>query len=171
MSATIWITGLPSAGKTTLAMAIESALVEAGRPVVCLDGDVMRSGLCADLGFSMPDRRENVRRVACVARLLADAAVISVCALVSPLREHRALARSLHEGVGFIEVFADTPLAECERRDSNGLYGRARRGMFDGLTGVDTPYERPLTPDVHLAAPWEVDAAAASVIARLPTGG
>lgn len=168
MSATVWITGLPSAGKTTLAIAIESALADAGQPVVRLDGDAVRSGLCSDLGFSVPDRRENVRRVACVARLLADSAVISVCALVSPLREHRALARSLHDGVGFVEVFADTPLAECERRDSSGLYERARGGTLVGLTGVDAPYEPPLVPEVHLVAPWDVGAAAANVIGLLP---
>jgi adenylyl-sulfate kinase len=148
--ATVWLTGLPCSGKSTLAALLEARLIEAGRAAYRLDGDNLRHGLNSDLGFSAADRSENVRRAGHVARLFADAGVIAVVCLISPYSADRALARSLHEqaGLPFLEVFVDAPVEECERRDAKGLYARARRGELKGFTGVDDPYERPEAPDL-----------------------
>jgi bifunctional enzyme CysN/CysC len=151
--ATLWFTGLPASGKSTIAAALEERLVAAGVPAYRLDGDNLRHGLNADLGFSAADRAENVRRTAHAALLLADAGVVAIPSLVSPYRADRELARSVHAdaGIAFLEVFVDTPLEECERRDPKGLYARARAGEVTGFTGVDDPYEPPDRPDVVLA--------------------
>ncbi len=151
--ATVWLTGLPASGKSTLAGAIEDRLRQAGRAACVLDGDDLRRGLSADLGFGAADRDENVRRAAHVARLLAAAGVVAVVALVSPYRAARAAARELHEDAGltFIEVHLDTPLELCEERDPKGLYARARHGELSDMTGVDDPYEPPQDPDLALA--------------------
>jgi len=150
--ATVWLTGLSGSGKSTVAVALERRLVEAGRPAYLLDGDNLRHGLNRDLEFTDEDRAENVRRVGEVARLLADAGVVAVAPLISPFRAGRAAARAAHEQVGlrFLEVFVDTPIEECERRDPKGLYARARRGELTGFTGVDSPYEAPEDPDLVL---------------------
>jgi adenylyl-sulfate kinase len=150
--ATVWLTGLSGSGKSTVAVLLERRLVEAGRPAYLLDGDNLRHGLNRDLGFSDEDRVENVRRVGEVARLLADAGVVAVAPLISPFRKGRAEARAAHEAVGlpFLEVFVDTPIEECERRDPKGLYAKARRGELRGFTGVDSPYEAPEHPDLVL---------------------
>jgi len=150
--ATVWLTGLSGSGKSTVAVELERQLVAAGRAAYLLDGDNLRHGLNGDLGFSAADRDENVRRVAHVARLLADAGVVAIVPLISPYREARDLARRLHEAAGlpFVEVFVDTPLAECERRDPKGLYARARAGELQGMTGIDDPYEPPLSPELVL---------------------
>lgn len=149
---TIWLTGLSGSGKSTLAREVESQLVDAGRAAYVLDGDNLRHGLNADLGFGQAARDENVRRTAEVARLFADAGVVVVVALVSPYRAARAAARALHvdAGLAFIEVHVDTPLDECRRRDPKGLYAAHDAGELAGLTGVDDPYEPPLAPDLHL---------------------
>jgi adenylyl-sulfate kinase len=149
---TIWFTGLPASGKSTTAFAVEAALQEQGRPAYVLDGDNVRHGLCADLGFTAADRRENVRRVAEVARLFADAGTVAIVALISPERDGREAARATHAeaGLPFLEVYMDTPLDVCERRDPKGLYAKARSGRLQGLTGLDAPYEPPLAPDVVL---------------------
>jgi bifunctional enzyme CysN/CysC len=157
--ATIWMTGLPAAGKSTLAAGVERALVARGRPALRLDGDNLRHGLTGDLGFEAADRAENVRRTAHAARLLAEASVVAVVALVSPYAADRALARRIHEqaAIPFIEVFVDTPLEECERRDPRGLYEQARRGELPGFTGVSDPYEAPGHAEVTLRpAPLDV---------------
>ncbi|MCE5290771.1 MAG: adenylyl-sulfate kinase [Nocardiaceae bacterium] len=148
--ATIWFTGLPASGKSTIAVALERALVEAGRPAYLLDGDNVRHGLSDDLGFSPGDRAENIRRVGHLTRLFADAGFIALASLVSPLESDRAIARALNHAarLPFIEVHVATPVEECERRDPKGLYARARRGELKGLTGVDAPYERPENPDL-----------------------
>jgi bifunctional enzyme CysN/CysC len=146
----IWLTGLPGAGKTTLASALEQRLREQGRPTCVLDGDSLRTGLCRDLGFSEADRIENVRRVAEVARLMVDAGLTVMVALVSPFRAQRRLARQLLSDGEFIEVFIDTPLEECERRDPKGMYARARKGKLKNFTGIDSRYERPENPDVRI---------------------
>jgi bifunctional enzyme CysN/CysC len=148
--ATVWLTGLPAAGKSTTAMALEQALVARGRLAYHLDGDELRAGLRQDLGFSLTDREENVRRVAAVARILADTGVIAIVSLISPYRKGRASARRLHEdgGLPFLEVHLATPLEVCEQRDPKGLYARARRGEISGLTGLDAPYETPREPDL-----------------------
>lgn len=146
----IWLTGLPGAGKTTLASALEQRLREQGRATCILDGDSLRTGLCRDLGFSEADRIENVRRVAEVAKLMVDAGLTVMVALVSPFHEQRRMARQLLSDGEFIEVFVDTPLEECERRDPKGMYARARRGQLKDFTGVGSRYERPEHPDVRV---------------------
>jgi bifunctional enzyme CysN/CysC len=150
--ATIWFTGLPASGKSTVAVAVERALVESGRVAYLLDGDNLRHGLSDDLGFSPGDRAENVRRVGHLTRLLADAGVVALASLVSPLKSDREIARTLSEAakLPFIEVYVATPLSECEKRDPKGLYARARKGEVTGLTGVDAPYEPPENPDLVL---------------------
>ena len=136
--ATVWLTGLPASGKSTIAVALEHALVDAGRFAYLLDGDNIRHGLSGDLGFDPASRSENIRRVAHVARLFADAGAVAVVSLVSPFREDRDAARALHDeaGLPFVEVFVDTPVEECARRDPKGLYARARAGRLTGLTGA-----------------------------------
>jgi adenylyl-sulfate kinase len=150
--ATVWLTGLPASGKSTVAAAVEARLLAEGRPAYVLDGDNLRHGLNGDLGFSAEDRKENVRRTAEVAALMADAGVTVLVALVSPYRVDRAAARAVHEryGAPFLEVWISTPLEECERRDPKGLYARARAGELSGMTGVDDPYEPPEAPDLEV---------------------
>lgn len=146
----IWLTGLSGAGKSTLASALHARLRASGLQVSVLDGDALRRGLCKDLGFGGGDRMENVRRVAEVARLMADAGLTTIVSLISPFRADRLLARKLFEPGTFIEVFVDAPLQECERRDPKGLYARVRRGEISNFTGIDSPYEAPETPEIHL---------------------
>ncbi len=146
---TLWFTGLSGSGKSSVAVEVERQLLAAGRPAYLLDGDNLRFGLNGDLGFSAADRDENVRRVAHVARLFADAGVIAIVPLISPYRAARQLARSLHEAadVSFAEIFVDTPLEICEQRDPKGLYAKARAGEITGMTGIDDPYEAPVDPE------------------------
>jgi bifunctional enzyme CysN/CysC len=171
LGATVWLTGLSGSGKSTVAVAAERVLVAAGRPAYVLDGDNLRHGLNADLGFSAADRAENVRRVGHVAALLADAGVVALVPLVSPYRVDRDLVRALHEeaGLPFAEVFVDTPLELCEQRDPKGLYRKARAGELTGFTGIDDPYEAPTAPELVLR-PDDGDAAAMAerVLALLP---
>ena len=150
--ATVWLTGLPAAGKSTIGRAIEERLVRAGRPAYLLDGDNLRHGLNGDLGFDETARAENVRRTAHVARLLAECGAVALVSLVSPYAADRELAATLHakEELPFLEVFVSTPLAQCEQRDPKGLYARARAGELQGLTGLGAPYEAPTAPDVVL---------------------
>lgn len=149
---TVWITGLPAAGKTTLAVAIQTRLSHNGVAAHVLDGDTLRHGLNADLGFSREDRLENVRRVSEVARVLGAAGVVAIVAVVSPHLEGRARAREMHTAaqLGFLEVWLATPLTECERRDPKGLYAGARAGEVHHLTGVDDPYEPPTDAELEL---------------------
>jgi len=149
---TVWLTGLSASGKSTIAVELERRLVAAGRPAYLLDGDNLRHGLNADLGFGAPDRAENVRRVGEVARLFADAGVVAVASLISPYRADRDRVRAAHEAAGlpFLEVFVDTPLDVCEARDPKGMYAKARAGEIRGFTGVDDPYETPRAPDLVL---------------------
>lgn len=170
--ATIWITGLPASGKSTVAGALERLLVDRGQPAYRLDGDNLRHGLNGDLGFDPVDRAENVRRTAHAARLLADAGVIVLASLVSPYRVDRAAARAIHEDqdIPFLELLVDTPLALCERRDPKGLYARARRGDLQGMTGIDDPYEAPSAPDLAIQ-PAPLRTQVAEVMALLNTRG
>jgi bifunctional enzyme CysN/CysC len=158
---TVWLTGLSASGKSSVAVELERRLVASGRPAYLLDGDNLRHGLNADLGFGATDRAENVRRVGEVAKLLADAGVVSIVSLVSPYRADRDLARAAHDEVGlpFVEVFVDTPLAVCEARDPKGMYAKARAGEITGFTGIDDPYEAPASPDL-LLRPEDGDPAA-----------
>jgi bifunctional enzyme CysN/CysC len=162
------MTGLPASGKSTIAVAVEQALLDRRRAAYLLDGDNLRHGLNGDLGFSAEDRAENVRRVGEVSRLLADAGIVALVSVVSPYAADRDRARELHarHRLAFFEVFVDTPLDECERRDPKGLYARARAGELTGMTGVDAPYERPQGPDLALR-PLEqsVEQSAAAVLA------
>lgn len=146
----VWFTGLSGAGKTTLAMALEEKLHVAGRHVYLLDGDNIRHGINSDLGFSAQDRIENIRRVAEVAHLMVDAGLIVLVALISPFREDRLKARSLFGPGEFIEIFVDASLDVCEHRDIKGLYAKARRGELRDFTGIDSPYEAPLEPEVRV---------------------
>ncbi len=159
--ATIWFTGLPGAGKSTIAGAVEERLVTAGRPAFLLDGDNLRHGLNGDLGFDEQARCENVRRTAHVARLFAEAGTVALVSLVSPYGCDREVASELHAAhdLHFIEVFVDAPLEVCEERDPKGLYARARAGEITGMTGVDAPYQPPVQPDLVLRSSAEsVDA-------------
>jgi len=167
--ATIWLTGLPASGKSTIACAVEERLIEAGRSAYRLDGDNLRHGICGDLGFTRADREENVWRVGQVARLFADAGTVALVSLVSPYTGDRERVRQLHErdGLAFVEVFVDTPATECARRDPKGLYAKARAGELNGLTGVDDPYERPPAPELVLTPHLCVEEAADAVLAAL----
>ena len=150
--ATIWFTGLPASGKSTVAVAVERALVESGDVAYLLDGDNIRHGLSDDLGFTAGDRAENIRRVGHLTRLFADAGVVALASLVSPLKSDREIARALSDAakLPFIEVYICTSVEECEKRDPKGLYARARAGELTGLTGIDAPYEPPENPDLAL---------------------
>ncbi len=152
--ATLWFTGLPGAGKSTVAAAVEERLLSIGRPAFMLDGDNLRHGLNGDLGFDEAARAENVRRTAHVARLLAEAGTVALVSLVSPYAADRQAAATLHaaEALEFLEIFVDVPLEVCEKRDPKGLYARARAGELAGMTGVGAPYEAPAEPDLTLDA-------------------
>jgi bifunctional enzyme CysN/CysC len=169
---TLWLTGLSGAGKSSVAMLVERKLLEKGVPAYVLDGDNLRHGLNADLGFSMADRAENLRRLAHVATLLADSGQVVLVPAISPLSEHRELARQVHADAGFefFEVFCDTPIEECERRDAKGLYAKARAGEITHFTGIDSPYQRPKNPDVRLTPDRSLDEMAQSVIDVLQLG-
>jgi adenylyl-sulfate kinase len=149
---TVLLTGLPASGKSTTAVALERRLVDSGQSAYLLDGDNIRHGLSEDLGFSPGDRSEHICRVGQVARLLADSGTIAVLSLISPLAADREHLRKAHEqaNLPFIEVFIDTPVHECERRDPKGLYARARAGEIKGFTGVDAPYEPPERPELRV---------------------
>ena len=167
--ATVWFTGLSGAGKSTIANALAEDLLAARRPAYLLDGDNVRHGLNADLGFSAADRAENVRRIGEVARLMADAGLVVLVPVISPYRADRDRARAIHAAadLAFVEVFVDTPLELCERRDPKGLYARARAGELIGMTGIDDPYEPPEHPDVVLT-PSDLAVQVAAVLAALP---
>ncbi len=172
--ATVWLTGLPAAGKSTIGRAIEERLVRAGRPAYLLDGDNLRHGLNGDLGFDEAARAENVRRTAHVARLLAECGAVALVSLVSPYAADRELAATLHakEELPFLEVFVSTPLAQCEQRDPKGLYARARAGELQGLTGLGAPYEAPAAPDVVLGIHGEaIETAVDRVLEALTARG
>ncbi|WP_241387140.1 adenylyl-sulfate kinase [Rhodococcus sp. CH91] len=169
--ATVWLTGLSASGKSTVAVELERKLIAEGIPAYRLDGDNLRHGLNADLGFGPEDRAENVRRVGAVAQLMADAGLVAICALISPYREDRDRVRRHHEeaGIPFYEVFVDTPLAECEARDPKGMYARARAGEITRFTGVDDPYEPPREPEMVLRPRDGTPAAKAALIVQLLT--
>ena len=168
--ATVWLTGLPASGKSTIAVALERQLVSSGQAAYLLDGDNIRHGLSDDLGFAPGDRAENVRRVGQVARLFADAGVVAVVSLVSPLRSDREVPRQLHDAaeLPFIEVHVDTSVEECAKRDPKGLYARARAGEIKGFTGVDAPYEAPQDPEIRVdTAEVDIGAAVARILQAL----
>jgi bifunctional enzyme CysN/CysC len=146
----LWLTGLSGSGKSTIANQAEKLLFAAGRHTYLLDGDNVRHGLNRDLGFTAADRVENIRRVAETAKLMVDAGLIVITSFISPFRAEREMARALFETGEFVEVFIDTPLAECEKRDPKGLYHKARQGGIKNFTGYDSPYEAPGQPELHI---------------------
>jgi len=166
---TVWFTGLSGSGKSSVAVLVEQSLLEHGCPAYILDGDNLRHGLNGDLGFAMADRAENLRRLSHVATLMADAGLTVLVPAISPLEEHRELARKVHSeaGIEFFEVFVDTPLADCELRDPKGLYARARAGEITHFTGIDSPYQRPKNPDLRLTPDHTVDELARQVVELL----
>ena len=149
---TLWLTGLSGSGKSTVAVALEHALIQRGHLAYRLDGDNVRHGLNANLGFSAQDRQENIRRIGEVAKLFADAGVITISSFISPYQSDRDQVRKIHEDAGlkFLEVFINTPIEVCESRDPKGLYKKARAGEIKGFTGIDDPYETPSNPEIDL---------------------
>lgn len=146
----IWFTGLSASGKSTIAGALEEILTQQGYHTYLLDGDNVRHGLCKDLGFSDDDRKENIRRVGEVAKLASDAGLISLAAFISPFQADRQIVRDILPEGEFIEVFVDTPIDVCRDRDPKGLYEKADRGEIKQFTGIDSPYEEPENPEVHI---------------------
>lgn len=164
---TVWLTGLPSAGKTTVGRALAQRLRADGHRVEILDGDLVREHLTADLGFSRADRDENVRRIGFVAHLLSRNGVVAVCSVISPFRAARDELRALHEG-RFFEVHVAAPIDVCAERDVKGLYAKQRSGAISGLTGVDDPYEAPLAPELILPTHSQsLDQSVAMLVAAL----
>jgi len=170
--ATLWFTGLSGSGKSTVAFALEQALLARGVATYVLDGDNVRHGLNADLGFAPDDRAENVRRVGHVARLFHDAGLVVLASFISPYRADRDAVRALHPEGGFHEVFVDTPIEVCEARDVKGLYARARAGEIDGFSGVSAPYEAPDAPELRLdTSTLALDACVDAALAHLAAAG
>jgi len=160
----IWLTGLSGSGKSTIARSLESQLVGHGHLAYVLDGDNVRHGLNSDLGFSPADREENIRRIGELARLFADAGIITIAAFISPYRTGRQQARRTVGPERFIETYVDVSLDECERRDPKGLYKQARAGEVADFTGIDAPYEPPENPEVRITAAQATPAEAAGII-------
>jgi len=161
----VWLTGLSGSGKSTIAAAVERELFSASHFVVLLDGDNVRTGLCGDLGFSLEDRKENIRRIAETAKLFVAAGAQVLCSFVSPTREIRSMAKNIIGADDFYEVFVNTPLEVCEARDVKGLYAKARAGEIKGFTGIDSPYEAPENPFLDLkTADQTVEASAGEVV-------
>ena len=168
----LWLTGLPAAGKSTIADRVEQKLQALGRRTYLLDGDNVRHGLSRDLGFTDRDRVENIRRVAEVAKLMVDAGLIVIVSFISPFRSERRMARELMEKGEFLEIFVDAPLEVCEARDPKGLYAKARRGDLANFTGIDSPYEPPENPDLRIdTTELSPEAAADEVLRALQAGG
>jgi len=171
---TLWLTGLSGSGKSTIGVALEKALVMRGVLAYRLDGDNVRHGLNANLGFSADDREENIRRVGEVAKLFADAGVVTISSFISPYQRDRDQVRVLHEeaGLSFLEVFIDTPIEVCEQRDPKGLYKKARAGEIKGFTGIDDPYETPQRPEVHIKTDSQsIEASADQLVEALRAHG
>ncbi|MEL6347527.1 MAG: adenylyl-sulfate kinase [Myxococcota bacterium] len=168
----VWLTGLSGSGKSTIARRTEQLLLERGVHAYALDGDNVRMGLNRDLGFAPEDRTENIRRIGEVAKLFADATVITITAFISPYRKDRKAARDIMPEGEFIETFVDTPLDVCEQRDPKGLYVKARKGIIKGFTGIDAPYEAPEDAEITLnTVDNDANACAQQIIAYLEANG
>jgi adenylylsulfate kinase len=171
-SCVLWFTGLSGSGKSTLAHAVEEALHQQGCRTFVLDGDNVRHGLCGDLGFSVADRSENIRRIAETAKLFTEAGIIAMTAFISPFRTDRDRARSLFPHGDFIEIYCAADLPVCESRDVKGLYQRARAGEVKEFTGISSPYEAPLAPELRMATGnLPLEACVAQVLALLHARG
>mgnify|MGYP000689963934 CR=1 FL=1 len=149
-SKVLWLTGLSGSGKSTIAEALEKKLFEAGYFPQVLDGDNIRSGINSNLGFSVEDRQENIRRIAEIAKLYLHSGVVTINSFISPTRAIRQLAKDTIGAADFVEIYINTPLEICESRDVKGLYKKARKGEIKGFTGIDSPYEAPLQPDLEI---------------------
>ena len=149
-SKVLWFTGLSGSGKSTLAVAVERALFEQGKFAQILDGDNIRNGINSNLGFTVEDRRENIRRISEVAKLYLSSGIITICSFISPTRAIRSMARDIVGANDFVEIFIDTPIAICEARDVKGLYKKARAGEIKNFTGIDSPYEAPINPAIRI---------------------
>lgn len=170
--AVVWFTGLSGSGKSTVARRVEQLLLEAGRPVYVLDGDNIRFGLNKDLGFSPKDRTENIRRIGEVAKLFADACVITLTAFISPYRADRDQVRALMPEGTFVECYVNTPIEICEQRDPKGLYKKARAGQIPEFTGISAPYEEPAAAELELrTGELSIDEAARAVVTYLEKRG
>jgi adenylylsulfate kinase len=170
--ACLWLTGLSGSGKSTLARRVEKRLVERGALAYVLDGDNVRHGLNADLGFGAEDRVENIRRIGEVARLFVDAGALVLTAFISPYREDRARVRALFDAGRFLEVHVATPIEVCEARDPKGLYRKARAGEIADFTGIDAPYDPPEAPEVRVdTSAADLDACASSILDQLVARG
>ncbi len=168
----MWLTGLSGSGKSSVAVEVERALLEAGRPAVILDGDNLRHGLNRDLGLSAEDRAENVRRVGEVAKLFAGVGWVALVPVISPYIADRDAVRASHEagGLAFREIYVDTPLEVCQSRDPKGLYAKAAAGQLTGMTGMDAPYEAPVRPDLHLDGTAAMGSLVGQVLALIGEG-
>ena len=168
----LWFTGLSGAGKSTLAHAVEERLHQQGCRTFVLDGDNVRFGLCSDLGFSNEDRKENIRRIAEVSKLMVDAGVIAMTAFISPFRNDREKARALFPQHDFVEIYCNADLETCESRDVKGLYQRARKGEVKEFTGISSPYEAPTNPELTVnTSTQSLEACVDQVIAYLESRG
>lgn len=164
----IWMTGLSGAGKTTLSLVIQNELRKRGYFTKIFDGDIVRTGLCKDLGYSLEDRLENIRRIAEVAKLFKDSGIIVICSFISPTHEIRRLAKEIIGEDHFIEVYVNATLEVCEERDVKGLYAKARKGLIKDFTGIDSVFEPPLKPDIELRTDfWSVDKTARYLLRRI----
>ena len=161
----LWFTGLSGSGKSSIADRVEQLLSEQGIHTYILDGDNVRTGLNKGLGFSEADRHENLRRIAEVSKLFIDAGLVLLCAFISPLEKDRQMVKDIIGPENFVEIFINTPLEECEKRDKKGLYKKARAGEIKNFTGIDAPYEAPRSPDIEIkTGEMSVDAAAGYII-------
>lgn len=164
----IWLTGLSGSGKTTLALALEKELFSQGRFAMILDGDNIRSGINNNLGFTADERKENIRRIAEVSKLFATAGIITIAAFISPTVEIRQMARGIIGNQDYFEVYISTPIEVCEERDVKGLYKKARRGEISDFTGISSPYDDPLNPDIIINTDGKpVDECIAKIIAQI----
>ncbi len=164
----IWLTGLSGAGKTTLSEAVQKDLRKRGYFTKIFDGDIVRTGLCKDLGYSIEDRMENIRRISEVAKIFLDSGIIVICSFITPTKAMRDLARSIIGEDRFLEVYVNAPLEVCEARDVKGLYARARQGLIKDFTGIDSVFEPPVKPDIEVRTDlWSIDKTVRYMLRRI----
>lgn len=164
----IWMTGLSGAGKSTLSIEIQTALRRKGYFTKIFDGDIVRTGLCKDLGYSLEDRLENIRRIAELSRIFVDSGIIVICSFISPTHDMRQMAKEIIGESNFIEVYINAPLDVCEKRDVKGLYAKARQGLIPNFTGIDSVFEPPVKPDIEVRTDlWSIDKTVRYMLRRI----